>query len=85
MAQVLLGNRESLQQNIDTNIVSAYNNSIKNNLIGGGRMAEQELTATELLERDYGSDEMAQKLIASFRADEKQTDEEIYKFLESFY
>ena len=36
MAQVLLGNRESLQQNIDTNIVSAYNNSIENNLIGGG-------------------------------------------------
>lgn len=35
MAQVLLGNRESLQQNIDTNIVSAYNNSIENNLIGG--------------------------------------------------
>ena len=48
-------------------------------------MAEQELTATELLERDYGSDEMAQKLIASLRTDEKQTDEEIYKFLESFY
>ena len=48
-------------------------------------MAEQKLTATELLERDYGSDEMAQKLIASFRADEKRTDEEIYKFLESFY
>lgn len=48
-------------------------------------MAEQELTATELLERDYGSDEMAQKLISSFRTDEKQTDEEIYKFLESFY
>ena len=36
MAQVLLGNRESLQQNIDTNIVSAYNNSIENNLTGGG-------------------------------------------------
>ena len=35
MAQVLLGNRESLQQNIDTNIISAYNNSIENNLIGG--------------------------------------------------
>lgn len=35
MAQVLLGNRESLQQNIDTNIVSAYNNSIENNLTGG--------------------------------------------------
>ena len=35
MAQVLLGNRESLQQNIDTNIVSAYNNSIENNLIVG--------------------------------------------------
>lgn len=35
MVQVLLGNRESLQQNIDTNIVSAYNNSIENNLIGG--------------------------------------------------
>ena len=48
-------------------------------------MAEQELTATELLDRDYGSDEMAQKLIASFRTDEKQMDEEIYKFLESFY
>lgn len=48
-------------------------------------MAEQKLTSTELLERDYGSDEMAQKLIASFRTDEKQTDEEIYKFLESFY
>ena len=48
-------------------------------------MAEQKLTATELLERDYGSDEMAQKLIASFRTDEEQSDEEIYKFLESFY
>ena len=48
-------------------------------------MAEQELTATELLERDYGSDETAQKLIASFRTDETQSDEEIYKFLESFY
>ena len=48
-------------------------------------MAEQKLTATELLERDYGSDEMAQKLIASFRADEKQTGGGIYKFLESFY
>ena len=48
-------------------------------------MAEQELTATELLERDYGSGGIAQKLIASFRTDEKQTDEEIYKFLESFY
>ena len=35
MAQVLLGNREPLQQNIDTNIVSAYNNSIENNLTGG--------------------------------------------------
>ena len=35
MAQVLLGNRESLQQNIDTNIVSAYNNNIENNLTGG--------------------------------------------------
>ena len=48
-------------------------------------MSEQRLTETELLGRDYGSDEMAQKLIASFRADEKQTDEESYKFLESFY
>ena len=35
MAQVLLGNRESLQQNIDTNTAEAYNGSIENNLIGG--------------------------------------------------
>ena len=35
MAQVLLGNREPLQHNIDTNTASAYN-SIENNLIGGG-------------------------------------------------
>ena len=34
MAQVLLGNREPLQQNIDTNTAAAYN-SIENNLIGG--------------------------------------------------
>lgn len=36
MAQVLLGNREPLQQNIDTNTAAAYNDSIENNLIGGG-------------------------------------------------
>ena len=36
MAQVLLGNREPLQQNIDTNTAAAYNNGIENNLIGGG-------------------------------------------------
>ena len=48
-------------------------------------MAEQKLTATELLEKYYGSDEMAQKLIKHFREDGKQTDEEIYSFLESFY
>lgn len=34
MAQVLLGNREPLQQNIDTNTATAYNN-IENNLLGG--------------------------------------------------
>ena len=36
MAQVILGNREPLQQNIDTNTAAAYNDSIENNLIGGG-------------------------------------------------
>ena len=36
MAQVLFGNREPLQQNIDTNTAAAYNDSIENNLIGGG-------------------------------------------------
>ena len=36
MAQVLLGNREPLQQNIDINTAAAYNDSIENNLIGGG-------------------------------------------------
>ena len=36
MAQVLHENREPLQQNIDTNTAAAYNDSIENNLIGGG-------------------------------------------------
>lgn len=36
MAQVLLENREPLQQNIDTNTAAAYNDNIENNLIGGG-------------------------------------------------
>lgn len=40
---------------------------------------------TELLEREYGTDEMAQQLIESYRTDSGMSDEEIYSFLESFY
>jgi len=46
---------------------------------------EAQINYTELLEREYGQDEMAVKLIADFRTDLNQSDKEIYQFLESFY
>ena len=45
----------------------------------------EEINYTELLEREYGQDPMAVKLIKDFREDLHQTDKEIYQFLESFY
>ena len=43
------------------------------------------MTATALLEREYGQDPMAQDLIHLWRTDLKLSDEEIYQTLESFY
>lgn len=43
------------------------------------------MTATELLEREYGQDEMAMELVKEFREDLNMTDQEIYDFLESFF
>ena len=43
------------------------------------------MTATALLEREYGQDPMAVGLIQDFRTDLQMSDEEIYQFLESFY
>lgn len=46
-------------------------------------MQEQDYTA--LLEKDYGSDPMAQDLIRQFRDDLGNSDKEIWEFLETFY
>lgn len=40
---------------------------------------------TELLEREYGNDQMDIKLVQELREERHMTDEEIYSLLESFY
>lgn len=40
---------------------------------------------TELLEKEYGQDEVAAVLIREFRTEDHKTDKEIYQILESFY
>jgi len=45
---------------------------------------ETQINYTELLEREYGQDPMAVRLIAQLRQD-GDLDERIYHFLESFY
>lgn len=43
----------------------------------------KEINYTQLLEKEYG--QIAGSLIPELRTYEKMTDEEIYKFLESFF
>ena len=47
-------------------------------------MSEKEINYTELLEQEYGDDRTAQQLIQDFREDLKMSDEEIYKFMNSY-
>ena len=46
-------------------------------------MPDQEINYTQLLEEEYG--QIAGSLIPELREDLKMSDEEIYKFLESFF
>ena len=46
-------------------------------------MPDQEINYTQLLEKEYG--QIAGSLIPELREDLKMSDEEIYKFLESFF